>query len=120
MRTDDGFTHKRVGDLNDRSPPVGNAWTTAPVLGGDVSTEVLSTATASHSGAGGTSGTTTGTSSSLPAEPASPTPFTININWDSRASPPPPAGFTSDILAAAQYLETQFVNPVTISIDVGL
>jgi hypothetical protein len=68
--------------------------------------------------AGGTSGTGTATSTSLPAEPASPTPFTIAINWDSSVSSAP-AGFTSDVLTAVNYLETQFVDPVTITIDVG-
>jgi hypothetical protein len=65
-----------------------------------------------------TGGTSTVISSSLPAMPASPTPFTININWDASVANAP-SGFTSDIIAAAQYLETQFVNAATIAINVG-
>ena len=115
MRSVDAFIHKHHGGLND-SPPGGNSGTSAPVLFGDVPPDVLSNDKTSHQGTGGTSGTTT--SSSLPAEPASPTPFTININWDSGVASAP-AGFTSDVLAAVQYLETQFVNPATVTIDVG-
>jgi hypothetical protein len=53
-----------------------------------------------------------------PVEPPSPTAFTIDINWDSSVGNAPSA-FTSDILAAVNFLETQFTNPVTITIDVG-
>src|ERR1019366_8143206 len=55
---------------------------------------------------------------SLPTEPASPTAFTIAINWDASVALAP-SGFTSDILAAVNFLETQFTNPATITIDVG-
>ena len=54
----------------------------------------------------------------LPTEPASPTPFTIAINWDASVALAPP-GFSSDILAAVLFLETQFTDPVTITINVG-
>jgi hypothetical protein len=54
----------------------------------------------------------------LPPEPASPTGFTINITWDSSVASAP-SGFTSDILAAVNFLETQFADPVTININVG-
>ena len=54
----------------------------------------------------------------LPTEPASPTPFTIAISWDSSVALAP-AGFTSDVLAAVNFLETQFTDPVTINVDVG-
>jgi hypothetical protein len=53
-----------------------------------------------------------------PVQPPSPTPFTIDINWDSSVANAPTA-FTSDILAAVDFLETQFTNPVTITLDVG-
>jgi hypothetical protein len=139
MRQVDTLHHKLPGDLNGVSWPTGDGWTMGPDLGwdglpvppphasasagpvlvGDIPPDILSSAKAPHQAtAGGTSDTTTTTSSSLPAEPASPTPFTIDINWDSSDSSAP-AGFTSDVLAAVKYLETQFVDPVTITIDVG-
>ena len=139
MRLGDTLRKKLSGDLNGVSWPTGDGWTMGPDLGwdalpvppphasasagsvlvGDVPPDILSSAKAPHQATvGGTSGTTATTSSSLPADPASPTPFTIDINWDSSVSSAP-AGFTSDVLAAVQYLETQFVNPVTITIDVG-
>jgi len=72
-----------------------------------------------HAGvAGGAAPAVAKPSAALPAVPASPTPFTINITWDSSVGSAP-AGFTSDVIAAVQYLETQFSNPVTINIDVG-
>ena len=54
----------------------------------------------------------------FPPSPPSPTAFTLAIKWDSSVSAAP-AGFTADILAAANYLETQFTDPITITIDVG-
>lgn len=71
--------------------------------------------------AGTTPATGTGSASqttTLPTEPASLTAFTIAINWDSSVASAP-AGFTSDILAAVNYLETQFTNAATITVDVG-
>ena len=54
----------------------------------------------------------------LPTVPASPTPFTINIEWDSTVAFAP-SGFASDIIAAVNFLETQFTDPVTMNIAVG-
>ncbi len=86
------------------------------VLFGDLSPDQVSDAkAAAHPAQGGKSSTTTG---SLPVEPASPTPFTITIDWDASVASAP-VGFTTDILAAVRYLETQFVDPVTMTIDVG-
>jgi hypothetical protein len=58
------------------------------------------------------------TTSSLPSVPPSPTPFTINVTWDASVASAP-SGFTSDILAAIQFLESRFIDPVTINIAVG-
>ena len=144
MQNADRHAHKFPGDLSDSPWPGGDGlavglppgWDSLPVpppnthaSGGlvlvgdsppDVSPLGISSDAKGHNQptAGGTSGTGTATSTSLPAEPASPTPFTIAINWDSSVSSAP-AGFTSDVLAAVNYLETQFVDPVTITIDVG-
>ena len=54
----------------------------------------------------------------LPAIPASPSAFTIAIAWDTSVGNAP-AGFTTDVIAAVQYLETRFTDAVTIHIDVG-
>jgi Peptidase M10 serralysin C terminal len=65
---------------------------------------------AGGTGSSGTSGTTTsGTSSS---------PFVINIVWDASVQFAP-SGFTASVLAAVQYLESLFSDPVTININVG-
>lgn len=66
--------------------------------------------TAGGSGTGGTvvSPTTTATAS----------PFVIHVNWDASVSAAP-AGFTAGVLAAVQYLQTQFTDAVTININVG-
>lgn len=42
----------------------------------------------------------------------------INLNWDSSVSSAP-SGFTSDMIAAAQFLESQISSAVTINLDVG-
>ena len=53
-----------------------------------------------------------------PNPPPSPSPFTIAITWDPSVDAAPLA-FTTDIIAAVLYLETEFTNPVTINIHVG-
>ncbi len=65
-----------------------------------------------------TSGTVAVLSSSLPVPPPSPSPFTININWDSSVTTAP-SGFTTDVIAAVEYLENHFIDAVTININVG-
>ncbi len=45
-------------------------------------------------------------------------PFVINLSWDDSVASAP-AGFKPAVLAAAQYLETQFTDAVTINISVG-
>lgn len=64
-----------------------------------------------------------GSTSSGPASASTSTPtaasgFTINISWDASVASAP-SGFTSGVLSAVQYLESQFSNPVTLNIDVG-
>jgi hypothetical protein len=58
----------------------------------------------------GTTGTTTTASVT--------SPFVINITWDASVQSAP-IGFMSGILAAAQYLESQFSDAVTLNIDIG-
>jgi hypothetical protein len=66
----------------------------------------------STSGAGGSTGTASTTGNS------SVSPFVINITWDASVSSAP-AGFTTAVMKAVQYLESQFCNPVTVNIAVG-
>ena len=59
---------------------------------------------------GGSSGVVTTSSTT--------SPFVINIAWDSSVAAAP-AGFQAGVLAAAQYLESQFTDAVTVNISVG-
>ncbi|HET6606571.1 MAG TPA: NF038122 family metalloprotease [Rhodopila sp.] len=45
-------------------------------------------------------------------------PFVIDITWDSSVSAAP-AAFKTAVLSAVQYLESQFVDPVTVNITIG-
>src|SRR5579872_1187391 len=67
---------------------------------------------AARAGGVGRGGTTAVTST------ASPSSFVINISWDASVANAP-SGFVSDVLGAAQYLEGQFSDPVTMNISVG-
>ncbi|OJY76943.1 MAG: hypothetical protein BGP12_05760 [Rhodospirillales bacterium 70-18] len=60
------------------------------------------------SGGGGSGTTTSGTASGL----------VINISWDSSVSAAP-SSFTAGVLAAAQYLQSQITDAVTVNIAVG-
>lgn len=73
-----------------------------------------------HGSGTGSSATSTTTTASL-----APTVVTtagsglvINLEWDSSVSSAP-AGFTSDMIAAAQYLESQISTAATVNLDVG-
>jgi hypothetical protein len=67
-----------------------------------------------------TSGHTGGSSSTTASATgsASTSPFVINISWDSSVSSAP-TGFVTAVQNAVQFLESQFQDPVTITIDVG-
>ena len=68
-----------------------------------------SSARAGGVGKGGTTGvTSTASASSL----------VINISWDASVANAP-SGFEAAVLAAAQFLESQFTDPVTMNISVG-
>ena len=45
-------------------------------------------------------------------------PFAIHIDWDASVASAPTA-FSSAVIAAAQYLERQFTNAITVNISVG-
>ena len=65
---------------------------------------------------GGSTTTTTTVPSTTSATSTS--PFVINLTWDASVGSAP-SGFTAGILAAAQYLESQFTDAVTVNINVG-
>ena len=67
-----------------------------------------------HRSPGGTT-TSSGTPTTTTASTSG---LTINITWDSSVSSAP-SGFTTAVQNAAQYLETQFSDPVTLNIDIG-
>jgi hypothetical protein len=52
------------------------------------------------------------------AASATTSPFVININWDPSVGSAP-SGFTTAVNKVVQFLESQFSNPATITIDVG-
>jgi len=121
----DKHGHTYFGDTNTSSDPGYQVWPNglpaADVLQFPVS-DTLGTIAAkpgvptSTIAAGGSTGG--GNTSISPVTMASPSPFMINIVWDSSVSSAP-AGFTTGILAAVQYLESQFSDPVSINIGVG-
>lgn len=70
------------------------------------------------SGTGVTSSTAPSTTTAPLTSLSTVSPFVINVTWDSTISSAP-AGFTSAVLAEVQHLESLFVDPVTINIQVG-
>jgi len=68
-------------------------------------------------GSSGAGGPGTGTATSSTGN-SSPSPFVINISYDQNPVNLP-AGFTTAVAAAVQYLESQFTDAVTININVG-
>jgi hypothetical protein len=68
---------------------------------------------AAAAGGAGSGGTTSVTSAATTTSP-----FVINISWDSSVQSAP-SGFTTAVIAAAQYLESQFVDPVTVNVSIG-
>lgn len=82
---------------------------------------VLFTPDDSKPGHGGSSsGTTSGTggTTSTTTSATSTSSLVINISWDASVQSAP-SGFTTAVMSAVQYLESQISNPVTINIDVG-
>jgi hypothetical protein len=116
----DKHGHTYLGD-SDQSLDLGNQdWTTGPPAA-----DVLQLASsdsvgaiAANRGAPTSTTATGGGGSTSPVTTASPSPFVINIIWDSSVSSAP-AGFTAGIFSAVQYLESQFSDPVSINIGVG-
>lgn len=93
--------------------PAGTTIQTAAV--GDLGT----IAEMSRRGGGGGGGTTP--TSPAPAPTVVTTPgsgLVIDLDWDSSVASAP-AGFTTDMIAAAKFLESEITNAVTINLDVG-
>ena len=103
--------------------PAESGWQFFPVgLAGGVDPHpalslTLSAARPDHSGTGGTTATTA-TNTATFANAATASPFVINVNWDSSVASAP-AAFKTGVLAAVQFLESQFSDPVTVNINVG-
>src|SRR6476469_8085948 len=64
---------------------------------------------------GGTQGSgTTATSATLTTVTTAASSLKVNITWDSSVGSAP-SGFTAGVMAAVQYLESHFSDPVTIN-----
>ena len=118
MQTHSPLTSHNYGDSDQNSDLSGDRGNgNLTVL--DVDNEYfLSVPTSSHHGPGssGSTGGSTGSTSTITSDSTS--SFVININWDASVSSAP-AGFTAGVIKAVQFLESQFSNPCTITIDVG-
>jgi hypothetical protein len=73
---------------------------------------------AGSGGAAIAGGAGTGGTASVTSVATTSSPFVINIAWDASVQSAP-AGFTTAIVNAATYLESQFVDPVSVNIAVG-
>ena len=96
--------------------PSASSTPTETVAEGDLGT----IATLSRGGSTGSAGTTT-SSATAPAPTVVTTAgsgLVIDLDWDSSVSSAP-AGFQSDVIAAAQFIESQISTAVTINLDVG-
>ena len=93
----------------------GNSTQTVLDIGNEyfLSVPTANFSSATSTGGGGRSDGTTSTASA-----GSASPFVINVNWDASVGSAP-AGFTAGVMKAVQFLESQFSNPVSITIDVG-
>src|ERR1035437_6658933 len=137
-----GVTSDHGGEISNAGPhasvntgsPGGDATVNgvgAPLwLGGDTETGALiflgnenvagltqASATSSSSGSASTTGGSSSGSSSLSGGSQS-GGLVINVSWDASVASAP-AAFKTDVVAAVQFFESQFSNPVTINIDVG-
>ena len=83
---------------------------------GDLGT-IASLARGAGSGASGTSTTTTAALAPTVVT-AQGSGLVINLMWDASVGSAP-AGFTSDMIAAAQFLESQISTAATVNLDVG-
>ena len=104
-------------DLQAMPPDFARLPATAPAATTSLVTQTVlysPEATKTHGGGSGTSSTSSGTTTTT----TSTSGFTININWDASVSSAP-SGFTTAVTAAAQYLESLFSDPITVTIDVG-
>ena len=104
--------------IGPRGNPFADVGASSPQSPNDSAQRVLSEPLASKATVA-TIGTTTIQSTEATSGGSSTTsPFVINVTWDASIASAP-AGFTAGVTAAVQWLESQFVNPATINIDVG-
>ncbi|HUO37053.1 MAG TPA: NF038122 family metalloprotease, partial [Mycobacterium sp.] len=118
MQADNPLKHHHFGDLDQPNLP-GNGGGTVLEFEGEFLFESAHRPRVSGSGAaGGSGGSGAGGGTTQTGGGASGSPFVINISWDDSVSSAPP-GFVSAVESAVQYLESQFVNPATVTIAVG-
>lgn len=118
MQTESPLARHLHGD-SDRSSDLSDSWGNTGLTVLDAGNEYYLPVTASSRSSPGPQGSTAGHAGTV-SSPASDStsPFVINISWDASVSNAP-AGFTTAVMKAVQFLESQFSNPVTINIDVG-
>ena len=63
--------------------------------------------------------TTTSSTTTTSGDTTTTSPFVININWDTSVADAPLLAFKNGVIAAVNYLESQFVDPITVTINVG-
>jgi Ca2+-binding RTX toxin-like protein len=97
------------------APTPANILPTGTILYGD---EGLTVVTASHHAGSSHGGATSSSGGSALVTNAAASGLTINVIYDSSVNSAP-AGFKTDVAAAVQYLQSQFSDPITITIDVG-
>ena len=90
----------------------------APPTSTTTDSDIVWTLVGDDAGAGGTTtGTSTGTSTTTAGGSAS-AGLIINITYDASVNSAP-AAFKADVAAVVSYLESQYSDPITISISVG-
>jgi hypothetical protein len=118
MQTQTTLAHHLHGEFDQNSGPWdgwGDGGFSTPDLGNDY---ILSVASNSRASSSLTASTVGSTGTVWTTGNSSVSPFVINITWDASVSSAP-AGFTTAVTKAVQFLESQFCNPVTLNIAVG-
>jgi hypothetical protein len=118
MHNPSPFNHHQPGDSDQNLSQWDNWQDSSPTILQLDDGLFLSAPTAGHSSGSTSSGTSSTTGTTSTTSSSSTGGLVINISWDASVSSAP-TGFTTAVMNAVQYLESQFSNPVTINIDVG-
>lgn len=118
-------SHSQTSDLPSGATPDNAEWTSPKDTAGSAPVETAAigdlgtiTSLAGGGSSSGSSGTSTGAAPAATVVTTAGSGLVIDLMWDSSVSSAP-AGFTTDIIAAAQYLESQISTAATVNLDVG-